>query len=469
MATLSATTTRLVRPGEDAEVVAPSVLGTVSRASRECLLLHVRYRDARGHETERRLEPLGIVSAGRRWYLVARDQRRGDWRTFRLDRVVEARDGHGFVRVDVPDPVGVVQRAITTVPTRHQADIELDAPLAEVGPRVPPTAGIVEALDDGRTLLTTGADDLDLIVFHVLRLGVPFRVRRPDALRQCCVELGARLLAAAAGPDGTDAPASRRRPWPTACSCREGAVRGPVPPPCPCPFGGAQLATQQVLVLLLGVRVLPRASRPAKRTSVAPAAARRASPGAGWSLSGRWYPIRRDWPHRLAGLGHHPLKVAARVRIPLGLLNLPHRVGRLRTDRTRTTGTRTWRTTSSWRPSRTTGGQRGWRRRRCATTSPGCGASTSTTATTDDWLAVQLADMTPSQRHYALRAARAWGRWRGTGLGRTLKTPKVPERAQPTATSESLRDALNRSGSEPWDVRVRRGRGDVVGDGHARR
>ena len=182
-----------MRPGEDAEVVAPSVLGTVSRASRERLLLHVRYRDARGHETERRLEPLGIVSAGRRWYLVARDERRGDWRTFRLDRVVEAHaTGHGFVRVDAPDPASVVQRAITTAPYAHQADIELDAPLAEVGPRVPPTAGIVEALDDGRTLLTTGADDLDLIAFHVLRLGVPFRVRRPDALRERCAELGAR-------------------------------------------------------------------------------------------------------------------------------------------------------------------------------------------------------------------------------------------------------------------------------------
>ena len=74
--------------------------------------------------------------------------------------------------------------------------------------------------------------------------------------------------------------------------------------------------------------------------------------------------------------------------------------------------------------------------------------------TTDDWLAAQLADMTPSQRHYALRAARAWGRWRGTGLGRTLETPKVPEHAQPTATSESLRATLNRSGPEPWDVRA---------------
>ena len=71
---------------------------------------------------------------------------------------------------------------------------------------VPPTAGIVEALDNERTLLTTGADDLDLIAFHVLRLGVPFRVRRPDALRERCAELGARLLEAATGP------ATERRP-----------------------------------------------------------------------------------------------------------------------------------------------------------------------------------------------------------------------------------------------------------------
>ena len=51
-------------------MITPAVLGTVSRACRECLQLHVRYRDAHGHETERRVEPLGIVSAGRRWYLV---------------------------------------------------------------------------------------------------------------------------------------------------------------------------------------------------------------------------------------------------------------------------------------------------------------------------------------------------------------------------------------------------------------
>ncbi len=74
--------------------------------------------------------------------------------------------------------------------------------------------------------------------------------------------------------------------------------------------------------------------------------------------------------------------------------------------------------------------------------------------TTDLELVAALADMTPSQRHYALRAARAWGRWRGTGLGRTLKTPKVPEHPQPTATPEQIDKALLEPLAEPRDLRA---------------
>lgn len=74
----------------------------------------------------------------------------------------------------------------------------------------------------------------------------------------------------------------------------------------------------------------------------------------------------------------------------------------------------------------------------------------------DQELAARLADMTQSQRHYALRAARAWGRWRGTGLGKTLKTPKQVERPQPTAAAELVQTALAGTGEDapPWDVRA---------------
>ncbi len=141
------------------------------------------------------------MSAGRRWYLAARDIDRDAWRTLRLDRVSDARTtGHRFVLSDPPDPVELVRRAITVAPYRYQAVVELDAPLHRVAALVPPTVAVLESLGDDLTVLSTGADDLDLLALHVARLGVPFRVRRPAVLRRRCEELADRLAAAARSP-----------------------------------------------------------------------------------------------------------------------------------------------------------------------------------------------------------------------------------------------------------------------------
>ena len=51
----------------------------------------VRERDpqlaALGTATRRRVEPYQLVATGRRWYLLAWDLDRDDWRTFRVDRI----------------------------------------------------------------------------------------------------------------------------------------------------------------------------------------------------------------------------------------------------------------------------------------------------------------------------------------------------------------------------------------------
>ena len=63
-----------------------------------------------GNSTDRRIEPYRVVSVGRRWYLVAFDLDRADWRTFRLDRMGAAtRTGHGVHLVDPPDAAAFVQ------------------------------------------------------------------------------------------------------------------------------------------------------------------------------------------------------------------------------------------------------------------------------------------------------------------------------------------------------------------------
>ena len=137
-----ATTTRLSGATDSAEQVRPAVLSVLTRACREREILLVTYRDARDRRSERRLEPLRIVSAGRRWYLVARDIDRDAWRTLRVDRVVRRSHDRPPVRAvgsSGPGPVG--PRAITVAPYRYQAVVELDAPLHRVAALVPPTVG----------------------------------------------------------------------------------------------------------------------------------------------------------------------------------------------------------------------------------------------------------------------------------------------------------------------------------------
>ncbi|MGR0219006.1 helix-turn-helix transcriptional regulator [Agromyces sp. ZXT2-6] len=70
---------------------APSVdsdlLGTLALCCRDSERVRMRYTDATGAASARSIEPHRLVPLGRRWYLLAWDRDREDWRTFRLDRI----------------------------------------------------------------------------------------------------------------------------------------------------------------------------------------------------------------------------------------------------------------------------------------------------------------------------------------------------------------------------------------------
>jgi predicted DNA-binding transcriptional regulator YafY len=96
------------------------VLTTIARACRECERLEFGYHDRQGGMTMRRAEPHRLVQAGYRWYLVARDIDRDDWRTFRADRIEGPQPtGIRFVPADPPDAAAFVARAVTTAPYRY--------------------------------------------------------------------------------------------------------------------------------------------------------------------------------------------------------------------------------------------------------------------------------------------------------------------------------------------------------------
>ena len=152
--------------------------------------------------TRRCVEPVGLVSSGYRWYLVAWDVERGAWRTFRVDRIrggVEV--GASFVPRTPPDDGDLqtyVSRAVSVEPYEQQARIRLQVPLAIAAQALAPAAGVLEAVDDHSCVLTTGAASMEALAYHLLTLGVDFEVESPQALIATLRQLQERLAKALA-------------------------------------------------------------------------------------------------------------------------------------------------------------------------------------------------------------------------------------------------------------------------------
>src|SRR5262245_6206297 len=83
--------------------VEAGVLTAIAAATRDRERLRFDYRDHDGSGSVRDVEPHRVVSWGRRWYLVAWDAGKQDWRTFRVDRMRPRRPtGPRFIPREVP-------------------------------------------------------------------------------------------------------------------------------------------------------------------------------------------------------------------------------------------------------------------------------------------------------------------------------------------------------------------------------
>ena len=183
----------LVQPGGGA-LIDPAVLLTLAQGCRRLERITFGYRDGAGNVSDRRVEPYRLVHAERRWYLVARDLDRDDWRTFRLDRMqAPALTGHRFVRPVEPDAAAMVADGFARAPYPWQAEVLLRTGLAEAQAEIPRTIGTLTAVDGG-VLLRLGANDLDWIARYLAGLPFAAEVREPPELRRALRALGRRLL-----------------------------------------------------------------------------------------------------------------------------------------------------------------------------------------------------------------------------------------------------------------------------------
>ncbi|MGH3878253.1 MAG: helix-turn-helix transcriptional regulator [Actinophytocola sp.] len=170
---------------DEPPTVTPEVLTTVTAACRDRETLRFDYLDRGGEPSHRRAEPYRLANWGRRWYLVAYDLDRQDWRTFRMDRMTpRTPTGPRFAPRELPDDdlAGYVSRRVSAAGWRHRARVTVHAPAAEVTERINPSVGVVTAIDDHTCVLDTGADTIETLAVYLGLLGRDFEVTDPPEL-----------------------------------------------------------------------------------------------------------------------------------------------------------------------------------------------------------------------------------------------------------------------------------------------
>ncbi|TQL88044.1 putative DNA-binding transcriptional regulator YafY [Actinoallomurus bryophytorum] len=177
-----------------------SVLLVLAAAARDRHRVRLTYRSWKGEDSERELDTYGLVFHSGRWYASGFDHRRGQVRTFRVDRVTSAvpleatyADPGGF------DAVARVTESLASVPYAHEVEVVLETPLADARRRIPPTVGTLSETEGG-VLLRTRAERLDGMAQLLAGLGCPFVIRTPEELRGAVRALAEHLVEYSAGP-----------------------------------------------------------------------------------------------------------------------------------------------------------------------------------------------------------------------------------------------------------------------------
>ncbi|PSL01272.1 putative DNA-binding transcriptional regulator YafY [Haloactinopolyspora alba] len=171
-------------------------LTVIAQACRDDERLRFDYRTRDGEQATRQVEPHRLVSLGRRWYLVAWDVERHDWRTFRVDRLAGATTtGARFRPRELPadDAATYVRDRLTSIPTRYRVVVDVQAPAATVQ-RAVWDWGTVEALDESSSRLTMNVDALDWPAFVLGTVGADFSIVEPPELRDHLRQLGERFI-----------------------------------------------------------------------------------------------------------------------------------------------------------------------------------------------------------------------------------------------------------------------------------
>ena len=180
------------RPGP---AVDTGALTTIALACRDTERLRFGYTAGDGRRSERHVEPHRLVSLGRRWYFVAYDLTRHDWRSFRVDRIADiAGDGCRFRPRTLPaaDAAEFVRAGMANVPRLYEVEVLVDAPADTVRDRIGRWSS-VEDLEANRCRVSMRTDSLDWPCFALGLVDADFEILEPPELLAQVQNWGARF------------------------------------------------------------------------------------------------------------------------------------------------------------------------------------------------------------------------------------------------------------------------------------
>lgn len=201
--TLNAATVPL--PAPNPAKVDPEALTVLAAAITNRERLRFGYQAVDGTDSRRLVEPHRLVSARHRWYLVAYDNDRDDWRIFRVDRISDPRPtGVRTPPRDLPaeDAATFVTSKLYSLAPTYTAVATVHAPVEEVAARLGDASDDLEPIDAHSCRLRSHTDTLEWLAFRLAMLDCEFEVHEPPELAAYL-----RALAGRASRAAGDAPA----------------------------------------------------------------------------------------------------------------------------------------------------------------------------------------------------------------------------------------------------------------------
>ncbi|GAA1974515.1 helix-turn-helix transcriptional regulator [Catenulispora subtropica] len=183
----------------------PTVLLVVADAVAHHRPVTIAYTDRDGSRTDRTLHPYGIVSHEERWYVRGLDPALNEERTFRLDRITDARtQPGGFVPPAGYDAAQSVLTGFAAADYRYEVTVRVQGSAEQIRTRFPASVATIEPSAPEATppwhRLHIRAERLEWLPPTLAALDLPFVIEGPAELRDLVVAFAERLASLARAP-----------------------------------------------------------------------------------------------------------------------------------------------------------------------------------------------------------------------------------------------------------------------------